>query len=254
MARQIQEGHEFDEENRRDAGRIALAERLRVMQRLAALWLRPGYRRDFWKLVITEVRSVLGLRLWAVALAGGAVAVFSMDPPTFAEEAYTLLHRGFGALAILLAAPIFASEQRQGTFELLWLATGSQRSMLAAKVRTLLIAQAMLIVPAALAAWWFYAGALPLVPMVACLLLNAWLAVGAMSLIGTVLRAPWAGGLVGAAVLGPMFVLLEGNVSPLNPLVPPAAGEALVPGRVLCLVLGGVLLHRAAKRMHLVMR
>lgn len=255
MARHIEEGHEFAEENRRDGGRIVLAERIAVALRLAALWLRAGYRRDFWKLVITEIRAVLGLRLWPVLLVAGAAAWWlAMHPPATAGEAYTLLHRGFGALAILLGAPIFASEQRQGTFELLWLATGSERAMLAAKVRTLLVAQALLVAPAAAVAWWFFAGALPFWPMLACLLLNAWLAVGAMALIGTVLTAPWAGGLVGAAVLGPMFVLLEGYASPLNPLVPPTAGEALVPGRVFCLVLGGALLHRAAKRMHLVMR
>ncbi|MDX2175998.1 MAG: hypothetical protein SF028_05960 [Candidatus Sumerlaeia bacterium] len=234
----------------------AIASAVRTRLRLAKLWLRPQFRRDGLRLLRLQLGAVLGwhgaLMLGPLALAIGYLAYF---PPVTAQEGYVALARFYAALAILLTAPIYASEQRQGTFELLWLATGSQQRLVATKATTLMVALGLAILPGVAAVSVFLDGAFPAAGAVLCLLLNSLFVVGVMAWLGTFLVQAWAGGLLGACLLAPLFYLFERWQEPLNFLgMPTAPAKDLVVGRVICLVLSLVLLGQAAGRLRKALR
>src|SRR5690606_3290128 len=122
---------------------------LERLRRRIALIGNDAYRRDGWRLLLADMRGWLCVRtlLAAVVLAisGAWLAYHSVTTP---REAHQLLARLFGFGALLAGAGLFASDQRQGTFELLWLATGSRRKLLAHRIIVQLIAFTLLAVPA----------------------------------------------------------------------------------------------------------
>jgi hypothetical protein len=233
----------------------AVARALRRWRGLIGLWFNSEYRRGYYKLVAIELRVFLGVRLFAaIGLLAGCVFWLLTRDVVDAGIAYSFLARAFGVIAILLAAPIYAAEQRQGTFELVWLATGSKQAMLRMKVVTLLLANFLLMLPCVIILNRFLGGTLPFGPTMFCLMSNAYLIIGVMAWLGTYLTQAWAGGLVGAALLAPGVLLLENWNAKLNLFANPFMKENLPTGRAVSIVLAAVLIHFAAKRLQEVIK
>jgi len=233
----------------------AVARTLRRWRALVGLWFNSDYRRGYYKLLAVELRVFLGVRLFAaIGLLAGCVAWVLTREVVDARVAYTFLSRAFGVIAILLAAPIYAAEQRQGTFELVWLATGSRQGMLRMKVVTLLLANFLLMLPCVFILNRFLGGTLPLGTTIFCLMSNAFLVIGVMAWLGTYLTQAWAGGLVGAALLAPGILLLEDWNAKLNLFATPFMKDNLPTGRTVSIVLAALLVHLAGKRLQHVMK
>lgn len=227
-----------------------LGRSLRRIGRLALLWRDPAYQRGALQLLAADLRLVLGWRaLLSVLFTGGVLYWLLRTPDVSALRVYEVLSWLFGAAALLVAAPIYANDQRQGTFELLWLARGSGGALLQARVTVLMIAMALMVVPTVLASSGLLAGALPLGATLFALLANTFLIIAVMAFIGTVLPQPWAGGLLGIVLLAPALAYADRWMSPLNPFVPPSLGQSFAVSRVIAVVFAGVLLYRAALRL-----
>lgn len=217
---------------------------------MLGLLTRNDYRRDALRLMVTQLRTVVGFRFGlAIVAMVAAGAYLTMNAETDAREGYQLLARLFAIASLLLAAPIYAADQRQGTFELLWLATGSEKALLRMKVTTLMIALGLFAVPAVWVASGFYAGQLPFLPTLFFLLTNGLLITALMAYVGTWLPQAWASLLVGAGILVPIFLLSEDWASPINifnnPIDSPQAGV----GRLCSILLSLYLLGQSARRL-----
>jgi hypothetical protein len=231
-------------------------------------WRDAAYRRDAMRLLLVGLRGAVGLRLGVafllLAATGAYVTITSIDS---ASSGYDLLALLFGIATILAAAPIYASEQRQGTFELLWLATGSQWAMLRYKVLVLMIALGLLMLPSVLVVSWFFHGTLPVGRSLVFLLTNTLLIISLMAVAGTYLPQPWAGGIVGTIIVVALYVAMRDQVSTFNLFLNPvpsgqvvtAGGgqwarrvtvdQFLVPNRLVVLFFSGFLLSTAARRL-----
>lgn len=230
--------------------RAVVADSLRRKAALWSLWGSSTFRRDGARLLAVQVRSTL-LPMLGLAMVFGIVATVYLirNPIATAVEAYHLLARAFGLLAALAAAPIYAGEQRQGTFELLWLASGSERAMLAMKVRTLLLSQFFLHLPAVLIASSFLDGTLPMAATMLALAVNTLFITAVMALLCTYFTQAWVGGLIGAGVLVPLLFLSERFQQPLNPFSAPFDPKALGVGRAIAIALSVAFLSLAANRL-----
>ncbi len=236
-------------------GEGAVSRALRRWWAWFRLWFHAEYRRGFYRLLADELRVLLGMRLaFAVLILLAFAGWLTVARVPDAVSAWRLLGRVFSALAILFAAPIFASEQRQGTFELVWLATGSRAMMLGMKAFAIVLAQLVMAVPCVLLLSRFLGGALPFGSTMWCLLVTIVFVTGLLAWLGTYLTQPWAGGLAGIAILGPMLYLMEDWDARLNLFAPPFQPANVAVGRTVALVLGFLLLHLATQRMRHVMR
>lgn len=232
---------------------VSLSRWIARQQRLAALWLEPEFRRDGLRLLVTALRGLLGVRIgMALALLAGVGVHILRSQVDSPEIGYQLLARLFGLATVIAAAPIYAAEQTQGTFELLWLATGSQKGLLRFKVLTLIVGISVLMVPSVLFVAWYLYGTLPIGLTLFSLITQTALIIATMALVGTYLPQPWAGGLVGGAILVTGYVVFEASKSPfnlfLNPLLLEKHGVA-IGNRMFVLGLVGVLLAVAARRL-----
>lgn len=205
-----------------------VAEWTRRQKDLALLWLDADYRRDFYRLVGLGLRGLMGVRLSValLLLAAAGVYLFATEVQT-AREAVHMLVRLFGGATLLAAAPIYAEDQRQGSFELLWLATGSEAAMLRLKVLTLLLGLLALMVPSVLLSAFFLDGGLPVGKTLVFLVTNALLIIAVMAYTGALLPQPWAGGLLGAAVLVGLYLPFYDAVNFFNPFLNPVGREGL---------------------------
>lgn len=236
--------------------------------RRLGLWRDPAFRRDLYRLVILGLRGMLGVRLGvALVLLGAAGLSLLWQVVDSADQGFDLLARLFGIATLLMAAPMYAAEQKQGTFELLWLATGSRHGLILYKAATLLFGLALLMVPSVLFVSWFLYGTLPTGQAVFFLLTNSLFIVALMALAGTYLPQAWAGGLAGAAVVVAIYLAMGETVSVFNPFLNPlqnagpqtvgggafakqvSASQIAAPNRVVVLLLSWVLLNMAGKRL-----
>lgn len=236
-------------------GEGAVSSALRRWGGWLRLWLDPEYRRGFYRLLAVELRVMLGMRLAfaGVILAACAGWIVLVQLPD-AAGAWRFLGRVFSVIAILLAAPIFASEQRQGTFELVWLATGSRATMLGVKAFAIVAAQLAMAAPCVLLLSRFLGGSLPFGGTMWCLFVTILFVTGLLAWLGTYLTQPWAGGLAGIAILGPVIYLMEDWDAKLNLFASPLQPANVAVGRSVALVLGLLFLHLATQRMRHVMR
>ena len=241
---------------------------LRRLGRRVGLWRDPAFRRDMFRLIVLGLRGMVGVRLGValvlLAAAGFYVLWRAVDSPA---QGYELLARLFGIATLLMAAPMYAAEQKQGTFELLWLATGSRSALIAYKVATLLFGLALLMIPSVLFVSWFLYGTLPAGQAIFFLLTNSLFIVAVMALVGTYLPQAWAGGLMGAAIVAGLYLALGDHIGTFNPFLNPlanagprtigggafaqqiSAGQLAAPNRIVVLIFSWVLLNMAGKRL-----
>lgn len=233
-----------------------------------ALWREADYRRDAYRMFFLGLRGLVGLRagvaLLLLAAAGGFLLRFGVTTP---REGYELLARLFGLAALLASGTIYASDQRQGTLELIWLARGSAASLIRYKVLVLIGALVILMIPSIVLVSVFLEGSLPFARTLIFLATNALFIVAVMALAGTLLPHVWAGGLLGSFVLVAGYLAFGDQVSFLNPYLNPVepSGSLVAGGgafrqrvdvsrviwinRSAILVLSAVLLSAASNRM-----
>ena len=236
-------------------GEGAVSNALRAWWGWIRLWFEPEYRRGFYRLLAVELKVLLGMRLVfaAIVLAACAAWLVLVELPD-AASAWRFLGRVFSALAILFAAPIFASEQRQGTLELVWLATGSRAAMLGMKTFAIVAAQLAMAAPCVFLLSRFLGGSLPFAGTMWCLLVTILFVTGLLALLATYLPQPWAGGLAGIVILAPLLYLMEDWDAKLNLFASPLQPANVAVGRSVALILGLVFLNLATLRMKHVMR
>lgn len=238
--------------------------------RRLALWGDAEDRRDTWRLAVVGLRDIAGVRLAAaLALLAGAGGFLLLREPFSVREAHELLAQLVGIAAMLTGGGLFAVEQRTGTFELLWLATGSRRALLFYKVALVWVAMAAITIPAVVLVDWFLAWQLPAVASTIFITLNTLLIVAVMALAATIVPQSWAGALVGGVLIVGLYAWLGGWASAFNPFLNPIAPDGfrgavmgggafqsasgysalLVPNRVVMFALAMVLLNTAEKRL-----
>ncbi len=244
----------------------------RTRLRLALLRDRD-YRRSGYRAFLLELRGLAGLRFAAllllVSLTGAWIVQAQVDSPA---DGFDALMQLFAVATVLAAAPIYAAEQRQGTFELLWLARGSRRGLLQAKAGVLLAGLAAMMMPAVLLVSWYLYGTMPPLRVMVFLTINSLLIVSVMAWAGTMATQTWAGGLLGAAVIAALYFGLGERVSVfnvfLNPLATPEAVSAgggafrakvdpasiAVANRIFALLCSVGFLNTAASRLHRALR
>ncbi|MCC6546105.1 hypothetical protein IT570_02965 [Candidatus Sumerlaeota bacterium] len=235
-----------------------IAEWLRQKRALIALLRQDHYRRDLITLFITNLRALAGWKflLTLVILAGAAAyLVFAFGGTT--AGSFEILQVIFGIAAIGGGASLYSAEREAGTFELLWLATGSERVLLRLKIVGMMIALAALQVPTVFIASKLATAPLPIAQTTLFLITNTYLILGVMTLVSTFLPQSWAGGFVGAALLAAIYVSLHGTPSPFfpfhNPFIAPpgqtpGTGASLI-NRVFTIALGVFLVDIAARRL-----
>jgi len=203
---------------------FSLTDWMRARRASLALWKNDDYRRDAMRLLVMDLRGMFGLKLGAALLLLAAAGAYILwTEVTSPLQGYDLLLRLFGVATMLAAAPIYAADQRQGTFELLWLATGSQGALLRRKVVTLLIALTLLMVPSVLFVSWFLYGTLPAGKVLVFLVTNSLFIIALMALAGTLMPQAWAGALAASAFLVVTYVVFSQSLSALNPFLNPLA-------------------------------
>lgn len=238
-----------------------------------ALWREDEFRRNGYRLALTALRGLVGLRpLMALAVAACAGAWLFHSEVGTATEAFRFLLLFTGIVSMLASATMFASEQRQGTLELLWLARGSAASLVRFKAMTLLGGLVTLMIPALLIVAWFLEGRFPVLQAFVFLATNGLLIVSVMAYASTLVPHPWAGGLLGAFCLAVLYASLGDGVSFFNPFMNPVVeqarlatgggafrkevdmGTAAVVNRIVVLVVSMVLLSMAGKRLRRLFR
>ncbi|MEQ8819017.1 MAG: hypothetical protein RLY93_02145 [Sumerlaeia bacterium] len=221
------------------------------------LWADADYRRAGWRLLAVGIKGHFGVRvLAALALLAVVGAWAAWNTVDSAADGYTLLLRLFGVAGLLGGATLYAADQRQGTFELLWLAMGSRRELLRGKAATLLFGLGLLMAPSVAVMSWFLYGNLPAVKAFLFLLSTVWFVIGLVALAGTFLPQAWAGGLLGAAAVGGLYAVLGDTTLIFNVFLNPMAGgaEPLAGGllfwnRVVTVAFGFWLLNLASRRL-----
>jgi len=209
------------------------------------------------------LRTAVGLLLLAIT---GAWLVHSEADST--GTGFDVLARLFGIATVLAGSTLYVSEQKQGTFELAWLARGSRLGLVQARSFTLVFALTLLMVPVTLLVSWYLYGTLPFLTAMVFLTTNSLFIVSVMALAGTLFPQAWAGGLVGGAAILLLYLQTGDRISVfnvfLNPLVAPeytmAGGGAFevevdpmsiaVANRVFTLIASWVILVAASRRLH----
>ncbi len=255
------------------AGPTRIGSWIRRVISLLALSRDDNYRRSGYRTFILELRGLAGLRFAALLLllsaTGAWIVQTQVDSPA---TGYSVLMQLFAIATVLAAAPLYASEQRQGTFELLWLARGSRRGLLQAKAGVLLAGLAAMMVPTVLLVSWFLYGTMPSLRVMVFLVINSLFIVSVMAWSGTVLAQAWAGGLLGGTIVAGLYFGFGDAVSVfnvfLNPLAAPepvaAGGGAFrakvdpasiaVANRVFVLLCSVGFLNAAASKLHRALR
>lgn len=221
---------------------------------LLALLRQGNYRRDAIALEVTALRGAIGLPFLAsvvlFALAGGFLLPQGVQDPRLILEGLLLLTAG---TALAAGATLYQADREAGLFELLWLATGSERALLAGKLRTRLVLLAVPVVIGLALAFPFLAGKVSFGAALVCLMVTGWVVLAFLALLGTVVPGgAWASGLAGAGALAGIHVALGGAASVLQPFLNPlaeGAGGKLVVNRVLFAVLGFLMVRAAERRL-----
>jgi hypothetical protein len=230
------------------------------MRRRAALLnllVRADVRRGRLALFLLSLRGLLGPGLIAagVLLAAGA-AVVGWYFVRSSADAYEVLQATIALAAAGLAASLFAAEQRAGTLELLWLASGSAGRLLRLRMLPILFVLIVL-VAAGLAGFAVTTDhALPPLRVVAWLLVTGWFVVAFMLWMATWLPQAWAAALAGVALLGALHASLFGVATTLNPFLNPFVDGAARLGttnRIVILIVGIFLFRAAAGRLRRVL-
>jgi len=145
---------------------------------------------------------------------------------------------------------LYAPDQQAGTFELLWLATGSERALLRLKILTLLPALIVWHAVAVGFSAWYLDGLMPVAPAFLFLATTGWFLLAWMAWAGTLLPNSWASGLLGAGLAVAAYLTL-GTTSVLSPFANPFSmpqGTGIT-NRVLLFFLTLILLEAAAVRL-----
>ncbi len=233
----------------------AIGSWFRRRRQLLALLRDDDYRRDALSLLLTNLRGIAGWRLVGGVILLGAVAGYLLA--RYGESArlgYEVLQSVLGVATLGLGAMLYADERENGTFELLWLATGSERAILRLRMTTLMVLVALLALPAIPLASLVLPEPIPFAPAAIHLLTNSFFLLSAMALIGAWIPQSWAAGLVGLALFSAVQATMIGSATMLNPLLnpidlrPDQAGIA-ISNRIILVVLGMILLRAAAARL-----
>lgn len=195
-----------------------LSRYLRRKGALLALLRRDDYRRDAMALLMMNLRGIFGLPfLGGVLLLFGAGAWLTIHYANNAAAGYEILQVLAAIAAIGMGSGIYAADQQSGAFELLWLATGSEKALLRMKMITLMIALLLLTLPSAWVTSRYLDGLLPLAPVVGSLMVNAFLLLSMMALLGAVFPQAWASGVVGLSFAAAVYLTFRGSTSAVFP-------------------------------------
>lgn len=240
---------------------------LRESGALLALLRDNTFRRNLLAILVLNLRRLMGWRFAAALVIFPALTSWlAWRYSVSAEQTYDIL-QGLLALAALgSASSFYASEQQAGTFELLWLSTGSEKSMLrfraiAETMMMLLLAAPCVFVVGLFAPTEGMGRAMALFLIVT----NGWFLFAAMAWLGTWFSQAWAAGLLGIAVVAVWFFVFQGSHSMFYPFPNPFPGLAgpqvpnmfgpqqqpvsIGPNRVFFLGLSAIFLRAAAKRL-----
>ncbi|HYF55025.1 MAG TPA: hypothetical protein VEA41_12270 [Salinarimonas sp.] len=207
-------------------------------------------------LLVVNLKSLITLPLLGVSVLLAVVGVLATQRfAATASEGMELLLVLSAAAAVVLGATIYSSEQFSGTFELLWLATGSEQAMLRLKLSTLMIGYMILVLPGTWLVTTYLDGLLPFFPALLYLALHGFFILVLMAFIGTYVPQTWAAFLIGAAVIAAIYVSLHGSASPLspflNPRLPGVSSGAIIANRALLLIATSIILNSTGKRLRL---
>lgn len=236
-----------------------IGEALRKRRALFGLLRDDRHRRDLLTLFAINFRALVGWKfIAAFAFLLGLAAYVITQYASDAFLSYEVLQVAFGLAATGAGATMYSGERQGGTFELLWLATGSEKGLLRMKIITVLIALALIIAPSIVVASKLVGGALPFGKTFAFLLVNTFLILAVMTLVGTYLPQAWAGALLGAALLAAVYVSLLSVSTMLNPFLNPfqpgtanraPSVAAVVVNRLIYFFLALFLIGSAARRL-----
>lgn len=191
-----------------------------------------NYRRNSLTILIQSLRSEAGWQYLASLIILPAALLFltqryaasARDVYDFCQGAMLLAAAGMGAM-------LYAADQRQGTLDLLWLATGSERAMLWLRmvVNAILLAAmtaaclgAVSIVPAA--------QEMNMLRAFLMITIMEWFVLAAMALLGTYFSQSWSAGIIGLALFAAWFWYWRGSGSMLYPFLNPESAEP--PGQI----------------------
>jgi hypothetical protein len=221
-----------------------------------------NYRRNVLTIYLLNLRRALGWRMvlaffFFPLMTWWLVGRFAQTELLAADVVLGV----FAAVALGLGATLFTGEQQSGTLELLWLATGSERSLFRFKMLTSLSILALMAVPALL-----LVGSFPLLPQFATgkllflILTNGFFILATLALITTWLRQPWAAGLLGLVIFAGWFTGFHESKSVFYLFVNPQSRvmqngswslpiSALLPNRFVLMGFAFFILRMAEKRL-----
>lgn len=232
--------------------------RLRRARLTLRLWRQDRHRRDVLTLFWLQLASLAGWRtVLAFLAAGGLLAAglsLAAPPPEVLHGAVQLL---LCAGALAAGAGLFAEDIRHGTFDLLWLGTGSRGRMMRLRAGALLIVLSALALGAGILLAWHTRGggagapgggvlahALPLLASATLVLsLSAWLR--------TWLPQALPAAIAAAALTTALYLATRGSASAFAPFLAPAgAGMAtLILNAILLGLTALIFLSSAANRL-----
>lgn len=194
----------------------------RRQRTLLSLWRETQYRRDVYTLFLSNLRGVLGPRV-VVALLGfiGFGSFLFLNVAESPRQGYEIMQAFVALAAVALGATMYSTEQQSGTFELLWLATGSEKALIRLKIIIALTVVLMLVLPLLGVGWGYYEGGIPFVQSLFFLMAEALFILCLMAFIAALLPQAWAAGLVGLAVLAAVYIGTFNSVHTFNPFLNP---------------------------------
>ncbi len=205
----------------------------RRMGTLMALLRRDDYRRDLLSLWALGVRSIIGLPFLFGAVVMFAVMLYLVERfATTPHAAYEVVQAVFAFGCLAAGSGLYAGDRRNGTFELLWLSSGSESSLLRLKFSAVLFLVAALSIPATWGASFFVTGDLPVSTVMFYQVTNGLFILCLMAFIGTFLPQAWAAGLLGAAILAGLYMYGHGSVSILNVFSNPIKEAQAIPSPI----------------------
>jgi len=216
-----------------------------------------NHRRDLMSLWMIQITGMPWIKLLGAAamLAALGAWLFSQAPESPAQG-YEILQVLTALAALAAGANIYSRERENGTLELVWLATGSEKSYLRFRLTTLMTVLLFFVVPAALFAKGQYESLPPAGLLIASLAINVFFLLVLMAYIATYFPQAWAAGLFGIFLVASVYTVFRGSEAMIYPFLSPIGGrrpgempDNFIPNRVMLFLVSLVLLRMTATRL-----
>jgi hypothetical protein len=192
----------------------------RRMRRLLALWRHDQFRRDQYGLFIRNVRHLLEVKLVLGSIILSLLTIWGIH--AYQVGAVMGFHFLMGVVTLASLAggsTLFSGDREQGTFELLWLSTGSEKSLIRMKLVSMMTALLFLVLPITVVVATYYGTEMSTPMAVFHLMVTAFFLMGTMILIDTWIPQAWAAFLVGVTITGLLYYGFYGSSTSLNPFM-----------------------------------